>query len=314
MAYYPLNLIEHPHFNDRQILLDNVWDVGSGNSGYGQPYSDVVAAGDLIEADIWAIMCGIITSMSNHQVPDDLLVNLITPQVDDKVAVIAYLDIMLDIITANRLNAQYQGNTVNYTSTSTSSWSNKLEYTWTIQFSSYDAARYYFNAGGQVGIWANHPWSGGYTINQQINDLCRDTGRIWLSSPVGAETAILAGTAFYGVTKIDLDPGDIDGTTILNPGNGFHSLTSSFSTLITQQSSFVYNAFWGGSYAGSKVDVLASCDNTGALVIKYIIDEVPDGASVTSGTTCYLDMRYPSNQHLPISSWGTPTVTPVITY
>jgi hypothetical protein len=158
--------------------------------------------------------------------------------------------------------------------------------------------RYFWNSGGQLGLTASHP--GGSTIDNIISSLCSAVGTTWLSSvtpPLG-NTVDLAGVTYSGVTKAGGS-----GSATINSGNGFWALNSGYQTLTVQSSGVGY---YGGTF------IQTGALTSGSQVQMYfLIDEVPNTATVGVGTTVSLTIRYPSTTRL-TNTWGTAAVSTLI--
>lgn len=285
------------------INFNNIWSTGSSNSGYGQTALDTVAVGDLVAQNPWNNLVTNIGKSATHQ---GTTITAITPPVTgNRIDFFSALVANLGLINTNRLNAAAQGGTSTSTSVSTSTWSDRLTVTFTVTFSSQNAARYFFNAGGQIGISCSHPTTGTPTINQLINDLCSDAGTTWLSSPTSG-TASLAGIAYNGVTKVGgANPG---GSTIAT-NSGFYALGAG-ATQIARQFSDYNPANRYGSYYGPNtfLSISAASNGSGTITFTVLYDEVPNGALVSTGTTTTLTLRSPSASQI-TNTWGSPSLS-----
>lgn len=309
MTYLQNRLIEDTDFNSFSNTLNGFWSTGTGNSGYGQPQVPTVANDQVVIATgYWRTLTDNITSMANHT---GSLIASMTPQptTNGKITYLQNISTNLVTINNNRLNAASQGSTTTSTVTSSSTWNDKMIMTFSVEFETSSAARYFFNAGGQLGLSFSHPATGG--INTLVSDLCSEAGTIWLSSPTSG-TVSLAGTNYSGVTKVG---GVVSARSTVNTNFGYYALTSTDVQILNQTSDFspVY-------YQNSFLRIYARAIDTGFLgsrrkiIFTCLFEEVPDGDLVTAGTIGTLTVRPPSLTHLPVQSWGTPTVTTDVTY
>ena len=172
--------------------------------------------------------------------------------------------------------------------------------TFTVTFTSNDAARYFFNAGGQIGFNFSHPNTGG--MNTLINDICNEAGTIWVSSPTSG-TVSISGTSYNGVTKVG---GVSSIRQTVNTNYGFYNFTST-STEIFKQTGDAGTGIYS-YYLGTFLQIKASTNNAGVLTFVCLFDEVPDGLIVSSGTVGTLTLRPPSTTYL-TSSWGNPVLS-----
>lgn len=331
MTYALNGLIQAADYNSFVTTINAGWGTGTSDSGYGQPSFTSVAAGDPIRArpatvvagnppswsttPEWRTLINSINTMSQHQVGT-------TPIVVGDFAVAGSLPVAaaaasgiidhattvstaLSSVTAfpQRLNAVAQGSTNTVTSvTNPSTWSDYAQIVWTINFGSFDKARHFFNAGGQLGLQMSHPAGGTFNINQLISDICSDAGTMWFSS-TNSGSITLAGISYNGVTK---SGGANPAGETINPNNGFYSLTAGGpeNTLMTQLSDFAYHGYTTGSF----LRYFASVSVGGVVSLRAIIDEIPNGAIVSAGTGSALLVRYPSTTYL-AQSWDNPVAT-----
>jgi hypothetical protein len=176
--------------------------------------------------------------------------------------------------------------------------------TFVVTFANQNAARYYFNAGGQIGFNFSHPNT--TNINALIADLCNEAGTIWVSSPVSG-TVSLASINYNGVTKVG---GVASVRSTVNTNYGFYAFTGTSTQIFNQLSDE------GGryiAYQGSFLRISASSNGLGELTFTCLFDEVPNGLTVSSGTVSTLTLRPPSTANLS-NTWGTPSVVQSISY
>ena len=278
-----------PNFN-------NIWSTGSTNSGYGQTALSTVVVGAKVAQSPWNELVTNIGKAATHQ--GTTITAITAPVTTNKIAFLSALSTNLSSINTSRLNAAAQGGTTTSVSTTTVAWNDKLTVTFTATFSSSDAIRYFFNAGGQIGINSSHPGGVAFTVNKLISDLCSDAGTVWLSSPT-AGTVSLAATAYSGVTKVG---GANPAGATVSTNTGFYALSGTSTQIFRQTSDFVYHAYGTGTF----MNISASTSGA-SLTIIVVYDEVPNGAVVTAGTSTTLTVRPPSAAQL-TNSWGLPAI------
>lgn len=277
-----------PNFN-------NIWSTGATNSGYGQTAVATVTAGTVVAQNPWN---SLVTNMAKAAAHQGTTITAITaPVTGNQITFLSALSTNLGLINTNKLNAAAQGSTATSVSTTTDAWNDKLTVTFTVTFASQNAARYFFNAGGQLGISASHPTGTG--INPLINDLCSDAGTVWLSSPTSG-TATLASTAYNGVTKVG---GANPAGATINTNYGFYSYTSTSTEVFKQFSDTVFKTYNTGTF----MSISAASNGAGLITITVVYDEVPNGATVSAGTVTTLTVRSPSTAQL-TNTWGTPAL------
>jgi len=283
--------------------LNTVWAVGQGNAGYGQTALGNVAIGATVQATEWSNLNNRIGNAASHQ---GTSITSITGLVVG--GLIKYTDAgpaftnNLTAIYGSRLNASAVGSTSVSTVTRPSGWSDAVTFDHTVTFTSGDAARYFFNAGGQIGMSFSTP--SGSAIDNIFNALATACGTIWVSAPNSGSITI-AGSSYNGVTK----SGGSGSVATLGTNLGYYGLTSSFQTIFKQVAGY-------GGYLGSYIEVQARTngtqgsngDNGSVVYIKTIWDEVPNGLSVSAGTATTLTLRPPSTTYIS-NTWGTPSVS-----
>lgn len=307
--------------NNNTPNLNGLWSTGSGNSGYGQTAVGGVAVTDKVKESPWKELIAKIIAMAGHQgTAYTTMVNTVPPTgpaTGTKIRIIAdnintVITNNLSALNTNRLNASLSGSTsAASVATRSTSWSDTISTTFTITFSSHDNARYYFNAGGQIGIEAFHPNT--TNINRLISEICSNLGTVWMSSPVSGTTSI-AGSSYSGITQIST-PASGSSVTI-NSNFGFYNWTNTDTTVVTQYGGLVYGGggtgIAGGPYQYYQLSTFAKIavryNGAGVITVTYTLDEVPNGATVSSGSTATIKLKPPSITNL-ANSWGTPTVT-----
>jgi hypothetical protein len=303
MTYAVGGLIQASDYNNFLTTVNSVWSTGSGNAGYGQTALPTVTAGNIIYASEVSALLNTVADAASHQ--GTTLGSYIdgTPSPGEIVRFEPNLQNNVTLINTNRLNAVAQGSTSASTITNSSiTWVNSLLMTWSVAFSSHNAARYFFNSGGQFALTASHPGSGA-PINAAMSALASNLGTIVLSSPTGADTATIVGVSYNGVKKV----GGGAASYILNSGTGFYALTGSNQLLIRQ-----FAPSGGMYYSASVIDINASYDGAGTLTITMLWDEIPDGMTVSTGSSGVLTVRYPASTYI-TNTWGTPTIITSVT-
>jgi hypothetical protein len=277
--------------------VNAIYSTGAGDSGYGQTALTTVAVGDLIAATNWSSLLTAITKIAAHQ--GTTITNRTNPSVGDLISIFAAVQTDISSCTTNRRNAASQGGTSANSGSNATDWSDKLVFTCTVTFSSADAARYYFNAGGQIGISASHVTLAN-KIDSLISDICSDMGTVWLSS--GSST--LSGTNYTGTTKVG---GSYPAGATITTGTSFYSPGN----MIKQLGDLPYSGGSTDNYnytAGTFINVAVAVSGT-TVTFTVTLDEVPNGALVTQNTTVTVTIRPPSTTNLPSNTWGTPSVS-----
>jgi hypothetical protein len=305
MTYLQNRLIEDTDFNTFRNTLNPIWGTGSNNSGYGQTEIPAVANNDVVAAvGYWKSLTNTITTVANHT---GTFIAAMTPAPDTngKITYLANISTNLVTINNNRLNAAAQGSTSATTVTSASTWNDKMIMTFTVSFESNNAARYFFNAGGQIGLNFSHPSSSG--VNGVIQDICNETGTIWLSSPTSGSVS-LAGINYNGITKTG---GVVSSRQTINTNYGFYALVNSNVQIFKQTGNEPSPEY---EYFSSFLQITAATNNAGVITFICTFDEVPNGATIALGTTGTVTIRPPSTTYVTNPTWGTPIVAGTVSY
>lgn len=317
-----------------------VWGTGSGKYGYGQtPLVNIdnpefTLTDDSIRYEAWTALVNSVALAGAHQgtsitqVQNTSLMpnqgSIIQSETLTKTAAS-----IVDLYSKN-LNAAAQGTSETYAAVNSSTWRNSIEFTHIVTFADGEAARFFFNCGGQLALTFSSP--PGIQINALMSKLGENAGTLVISSP-NVETIKIAGTNYQGITKVggtapaSLDPrftteryGVQSFNNILSTV-GYHGMSTSYQEVFKQSvggfpsSAPRYN-YYDGSYISVNVKTNAPTgvhgDNGNVITIKTLWDQVPDGLQVTAGTTTTLTVRPPLLRVGMTKSWGTPVVSSTV--
>lgn len=311
MSYAQFGLIEATDYNNlvggnpvtSSGKLNTVWATGGTSAGYGQTALANVSVGGTVSSSDWANLVNRTANAASHQ--GTSITSVTAPSTGGTITYLGAIPTNLTTIYNSRLNAAGQGSTSSNTATRGTSWNTALTFTHTVTFASGDAARYFFNAGGQLKITCSQPT--GSAIDNLFSGLASNVGTIVLSSPTSGSVTI-AGTSFNGVTKV----GGGGSTPTVSTNSGYYALGTANTTLFTQTAST-----GPSGYLSSFIRVIAQTNGTqgsngdvGSVITLYTIwDEIPDGYAVASGAATTVTITPPSGTYLPSASWGTPTVS-----
>jgi len=285
--------------------INTIWAIGGSAAGYGQTAVSTVVAGDEIYASNWG---NLITKTSNaalHQ--GSSITSVSVPTAGTEIAYISAIPTNLSTIYSNRLNAAAQGSTNANTQTYGSTWSNSLTFTFTATFANGDAARYFFNSGGQFAMTCSHPSGAG--IDAVVSQLASNIGTVVMSAP-SSGTATISGTPYTGITKVG-GGGSTPSPYLVN--NGYFALTTANANVFTQTAS-------GSSYLGTNIKFLVKSNGTqgtngdaGSVVTVYCVwSEVPTGVALTAGSTTTLTLRPPETTYI-ANTWGAISLSGAVT-
>jgi hypothetical protein len=315
MTYAQYGLIEATDYNTlvggNPVItsgkLNTVWATGGTAAGYGQTAVANVTVGTSVTASQWASLINNTANSASHQ--GSSITSVVAPSAGGTVTYLSAIPTNLTTIYTNRLNAATQGSTSSNTATYASTWSAALTFVHTITFASGDAARYFFNAGGQLAVTCAHP--AGTGINLLLNGLASNIGTVVLSSPTSGSITV-ASTSYNGVTKI---AGGGNAPTI-SPNSGYYAQTTSNANVFTQLAST-----GPSGYLSTFIRVITKSNGTqgsngdaGNIITIYTVwDEVPDGLAASAGSATTVTIRPPESVYLPSASWGTPGITGTVT-
>ena len=283
--------------------LNTVWATGGSTAGYGQAALANVSVGGTVFASDWANLVNKTANSASHQ--GTTITAVTAPVVGGTITYLSAIPTNLTTIYAPRLNAATQGTTVANTATYGSTWTTQITFTHTISFANGDAARYFFNSGGQLKVTCAHANSTS-GINLLLNNLASNVGTVVISAP-NSGTANIAGTNYNGVQKVG---GGGNAPTVLT-NNGYYALTTSNANVFTQTAST-----GPSGYLSTYIRVIAKSNGTqgthsdaGSVITLYTLwDEVPDGLTAGTGSATTVTAVVPETTYL-ANSWGTITIT-----
>lgn len=312
MTYAQYGLVQAVDFNTlaggnpttTSGTINAVWATGGTTAGYGQTSVSNVTAGTTVTSSDWSSLISKTSNSASHQ--GTSITSVTAPVTGNTVAYLSAVPTNLTTIYTSRLNAATQGSTTANTATTVSTWTQIATFTHTVTFASGDAARYFFNAGGQLKITCSHA-NNTAGINLLLNNLASNIGTVALSAPTSGSITI-AGTSYNGVTKV----GGGGNAPTISSNNGYFALTTSNANVFTQTAST-----GPSGYLGTFIRVIVKSNGTqgsngdaGSVITLYTLwDEVPDGLTVGTGSATTVTIVPPENVYLPTASWGTPTVS-----
>jgi len=281
--------------------LNAVWATGGTTAGYGQTALANVAVGDTVAASQWATLVGNTASAASHQ--GTAITSVSVPVTGGTITYLSAIPTNLTTIYNSRLNASSQGSTTSNTVTTATTWSSLATFTHTATFANGNAARYFFNSGGQLAITCSHPGSTG--IDLLFNNLCSNVGTVVMSSPSSGSITVSA-VSYNGITKI----GGGGTAPTISTNSGYFAMTTSNANVFTQLASTGpsgYLSTFIRIIAKSNGTQGASGDTGSVITLFTLFDEVPDGLTVASGSAVTLTVRPPETTYL-ANTWGTITL------
>ena len=282
--------------------LNTVWAIGNNNAGYGQTGVGSVSVGNKVNHSEWDTLIGTTSNVATHQ--GSSITSVTQPAAGDKITYNSAIATNLVTIYSNRLNASVQGTSTSNTVTYGSTWNNSLLFTHTATFANGDAARYFFNSGGQFYIQCIHPTSGA-AIDILLNGLASNVGNIYLSSPTTGSITIV-GNSFNGITKI----GGGGNSPTISTNTGYYALTTSNAVVFTQTA----------TASSTYIEITAKSNGTqgsyndagNELTFYTLWQQVPAFNDAQIGTQTNLYVLYPETTNIS-NTWGTVSLTGSVT-
>jgi hypothetical protein len=315
MSYAQFGLIQATDFNTlvggnptaTANTLNATWATGSGTAGYGQTAVANVTAGNTVLATSWNALVSNTASAASHQ--GSSITSVTAPVAGATVTYISAVPTNLQTIYTNRLNAATQSGTTANTATRGTTWTTALTFTHTATFANGDAARYFFNSGGQLKMTVTHA-NNAAGINLLFNNLCSNVGTVVLSAP-SSGTANIVGTTYNGITKV----GGGGNSPTISQNNGYYALTASNANVFTQTASTGPSGYLSSFIrfiVKSNGTVGSNGDAGNVITISTVWDEVPDGLVVGTGSATTLTVVPPETGNI-ANTWGTITLSGSVT-
>lgn len=309
MSYAQFGLVQAADFNTlvggnpttTANTLNATWSTGGGQAGYGQTAVGNVTVGTTVTASNWASLVNSTASAASHQ--GTSISSVTAPSSGGTVTFISAIPTNLQTIYASRGNAAAQGSTTANTQTTGAAWTDYANFAFTVSFANGDAARYFFNAGGQIKMTCTHPNTTA-GINAAFNSLATATGTVNISGQnSGART--IAGTSYNGITKTGGS-----GSATISTNAGYFGLGTGNTVIFDQNSGTApYTTTVDIQYlARTNGPQGSNSDNGSQVLINCVFDKVSGNGVIGSGSTCTCTVVPPATTHIS-NTWGTVTVT-----
>lgn len=299
MTYASGGLIQVSDYNGFVSSVNGLWSTGSGSSGYGQTAQPTNSTGDIVTANQWATMIAKIQSMQQHQSNNTTGV----PTQPSSGGIITYLSTVstaISTITTNKLNVAGYGSSTTSSASNATSWDGHAYRTWTVTFSSGDAARYFFNAGGYIQINFSGTSLSGTSKSSYWNTFLTSGINYW---NFAATSSGYGGTGFTPSTNLT--------------SQGYYNLSTSAATWFQ-----IYDNPSSADYTANYAYIQVSTNTTNynghgdyGYVLTFVcnlIDAASDtgGAAdqVTGTTQANLVVVPPWTTYLS-NTWGTPSIS-----
>lgn len=299
MAYFAGGLIEATDYNNLingSNQLNTVLGVGFGDAGYGQTAISTVAATNTVTATQWATLINRLNSVRTHQSGVGSGIGAVTA--GQTINHLATLQTEVNTAFNNRGSFVAQGGT---SFGPTNNWNVVVGaqgglsafVDTNVAFANAQAARYFFNAGGQINFTCSASDNVGTSRSITLRDMVNQVGGL---------------SAFRNYTNGGRT-GSGGSIVVNNTSYGYRNL-GSYTTIV--------NNDVGGTYGGHDVQILMfgnDSDTTNGAVTSTVVFRLFLGASaddafggdINLSVFTRADIVFPSTTHL-TNTWGTPSI------
>lgn len=286
--------------------LNTVWSTGYGNAGYGQTAVSNVSVAGSVTAAQWSTLVGTVNAVNSHQ--SNTFSNLSLYTVGTTIN--ATNDVGTNLTTAytNRMVKGVGGTTITGALASATmnipnqTASASITFNRTATFASADAARYFFNAGGELRFFIDsYTNTGGTTRGLALGALALDG---FGGKTISASNA----SARYGAGVVTV-------TTDLTTNSGYYSQSAS-QKIMTQLDGSTYGAVYSGDQVlfkantngaqGSNGDVGTTVTSEVTLTTGAQSPALNDSVNLT--VYYRMDVVYPPTAFLS-NTWGAVTIS-----
>ena len=272
--------------------VNSLWGTGVSLTGYGQsPLLPQVTTGYEIESAIqWAQMLTNMGVMASHQ-GSSLSAMLPAPTAGTAISAISAIASNIITLDTNKLVAVATGTPTVAVASAAGSWTVSSVHTITLDWTSPDATRYFFNAAGQIEIVMARSGGSATGKNTEWTDLLDDCGTIIID----ATTAVKSGGAAPGVGEIT---------------NSFGYYGLGVANLL------IHRQFAGGVYSSNSVEVYAKIngqnlggnqDNGDIITLTIVMNDSSGDPPPVDGTTSVTVSARPPSSTFLVNTWGVPT-------
>jgi hypothetical protein len=311
MTYSSGGLIQATDYNGFVSTTAGANINATWNTAYGQTALSTVAAAGTVTATQWASLVNTTASLGTHT--NTVITARAAPTTGTTISVLAAVNTDITNVFNNRYNAYavgsqftgWTGTNSKTAGTGPGAWS--ITFTNTVTWTSANAARYFFNAGGRIKIDVSKTATGNLgdpEWNDLANTLCGD---IYITG--GTATQTIAGTAYTGTTKI----GGSGIPNTLATATGWYDLAAGAAATIVYKQ-FADTAPYTSNYIQHAIAKGAS-SNTLVITTTWVAADAdaisggtaPTGATPGTAPTTIVTYFPPSTTNL-TNTWGTPTV------
>jgi hypothetical protein len=302
MAYQQGGLIEATDYNNLingTNQLNRVWSVGNGDAGYGQTAISTVAATNTVTAAQWATLINALNGVRTHQSGSGSGISAVTA--GQRINHLSTLQTQVNAAYTNRAAFVAQGGTItgsvdttNPSAGATSGFNYFRDVN--VVFSSANAARYFFNAGGQINFVCSASSNDGSARSTTLRDMINQAGGLG---------------AFRNYTNTGRT--GTGGTIVTNNTNfGYRNLTfNSGTTLVDVDVAGTYSTHNVGILVFTSDNTTTNGANGNQVIFRLYMSANADdgfGGSINLNVSVRADIVFPSTAHL-TNVWGTPSIT-----
>lgn len=161
--------------------LNYVWDVGNGAFGYGQGAIAVVSAAGTVTATQWSTMLNALNRSLQHQSGSGATLGPVNYTAGSTITYFANVATSVTTVNTNAALYTAQGSTTTGSNlddavSKADAFTNQVYGLRTVTFASANAARYFFNAGGQLNYVVSTPTAAGTGRNANFVGLIGGLG------------------------------------------------------------------------------------------------------------------------------------------
>jgi len=301
MAYQQGGLIEATDYNNLingTNQLNTVWSVGNGDAGYGQTAISTVAATNTVTAAQWATLINALNGVRTHQSGSGSGISAVTA--GQTINHLSTLQTQVNAAYTNRAAFVAQGSTTtgavdttNPSAAATSAFSYFRDTN--VTFSSANAARYFFNAGGQINFVCSATSSVANARSDTLRNMINEVGGLG---------------AFRNTTNTGRT-GSGGSIVTNNTSFGYRNLTTSAQNIVDNNVAGTYTAHDVKLQLFSNGIDTTNGSNGASVVFRLLATAPADdafGGTLGINLSVRADIVFPSTTHL-TNVWGTPSIT-----
>lgn len=308
ILHHVANIVVRPAADTNSLVVSNT-----------KTYSPVTNT--IVKADEFAYLRSNLVNLASHQQTTLSPSTVSFPAIGKKIQAASEIGFDVQNVYAKSLNAKFQGVRAVYTNTYTAKWKNEIVFNFTVNFDSEDAARYFFNAGGQLNLDFSHPAESG--PSQLLSKLCslnNGIGSLYISSAT-AETTVIVGNQFTGLTRASttVNASGLPVPDVFVTNAGYYNLTTTPSVIFSLKGVNLSPSDRVNGFNNSSVKVFAAVNeatgNTGSngnqLYVTVRMTQEADPtftkATLLENAKVTLTVIEPSTAYLK-KTWGTVSV------